>query len=227
MKHFNILAAILLFLVSGQKMCAQTEHGFREMDIANDFADNPFTFFANAPILAAADSTGNGYNAMTIGWGDAGTLWGKPIMTVYVAQKRYTHEFMERARYFTVMTFDDMKVAGYMGHHSGRDGDKTKALGLHVAYTPSTAHLTSLRLPLSMSARSCMANSSALSLPQQLAAQALQQLPRRHPLHVYRRGCRGVEEIEFWAIAAIRSLSVANFDSGGWYRPEKGRRYRT
>lgn len=38
MKHFNILAAILLFLVSGQKMCAQTEHGFKEMDIANDFA---------------------------------------------------------------------------------------------------------------------------------------------------------------------------------------------
>ena len=73
------------------------------------------------------------------GWGDAGTLWGNSVMTVYVAQKRYTHELMERARYFTVTTFDDMKVADYMGHHSGRDGDKAKALGLHVAYTKHDA----------------------------------------------------------------------------------------
>lgn len=87
MKHFNILATILLLLIGGQKICAQTEHGFKKIDINNDFTDNPFTFFANAPILAAADSTGNGYNAMTIGWGDTGTLWGKPTMTVYVAQK--------------------------------------------------------------------------------------------------------------------------------------------
>lgn len=135
MKHFNILAVILILLFSAQRVCAQTEYGFKEIDVTNDFTDNPFTFFANAPILAAAYSTGNGYNAMTIGWGDTGTLWGKPIMTVYVAQKRYTHEFMECARYFTVMTFDDMKVADYMGHHSGRDGDKATALGLHVAYT--------------------------------------------------------------------------------------------
>lgn len=66
MKHFNILAVILLLLANGPKMCAQTEYGFKEIDVANDFTDNPFTFFADAPILAAADSTGNGYNAMTI-----------------------------------------------------------------------------------------------------------------------------------------------------------------
>ena len=33
--------------------------------------------FTYAPILAAADSTGAAYNAMTIGWGEVGTLWGQ------------------------------------------------------------------------------------------------------------------------------------------------------
>lgn len=116
---------------------AQTESGLKAIDVRSDFTENPFSLFANAPVLAAADSTGTGYNAMTIGWGEVGTLWGqdRPVMTVFVAQKRYTHEFMERAKYFTVMIFDDPDVPIYMGTHSGRDGDKAKALGLHVAYT--------------------------------------------------------------------------------------------
>jgi hypothetical protein len=33
------------------------------------------------------------------------------------------------------MEFDDEEVARYMGSHSGRDGDKDAALGLHVADT--------------------------------------------------------------------------------------------
>ena len=74
---------------------------------------------------------------MTIGWGALGTLWGHKTntVTVYVAQARYTHEFMERCDYFTIMTFKDMNVLRYMGTKSGRDGDKAAALGLHVAYT--------------------------------------------------------------------------------------------
>lgn len=134
MKYLKMMTAFMLLLcVQGMK--AQTENGFKEIDVFDHFTDNPFNFFANAPILAAADSTGKGYNAMTIGWGDAGTLWSRPVMTVFVAQKRHTHEFIERAKYFTVMVFDDIKVAEYMGSHSGRDGDKAQALGLHVAYT--------------------------------------------------------------------------------------------
>ena len=33
-------------------------------------------------------------NAMTIGWGGIGTLWGRTALTVYVAEKRYTKEFI-------------------------------------------------------------------------------------------------------------------------------------
>lgn len=35
------------------------------------------------------------FNSMVIGYGTMGTLWEKPIVTVYVAPSRYTYEFME------------------------------------------------------------------------------------------------------------------------------------
>ena len=109
---------------------------FAPFDVQQDFADNGFTFFTKNLILCVGDSTEN--NAMTIGWGAIGNYLGhdRPAVTVYVAPARYTWEFMERHKRFTVMAFDDAEVAKYMGSHSGRDGDKAAALGLHVAYTP-------------------------------------------------------------------------------------------
>ncbi len=127
------IAMVMAFCSLG--ISAQTENGFREIEVQDSFYVNPFTFFQNGLILAAGDK--DSYNAMTIGWGSMGTIWGRslPLMTVYVAQKRYTHEFMEKSKYFTVMQFSDTDVIQYMGKHSGRDGDKAKALSLHVAYT--------------------------------------------------------------------------------------------
>ncbi len=111
----------------------KSEPVLKPMDI-KEFRQNGFTFFQeNPPILLAGDR--ESYNAMTIGWGAIGTLWGRPTMSVYVAQGRYTHDFMERKQYFTVMTFKDREIAKFMGSHSGRDTDKAKELGLHVAYT--------------------------------------------------------------------------------------------
>lgn len=109
---------------------------FAAIDVNKDFRENGFTFFADrAPILLSGDR--ESYNAMTIGWGAIGNIWGhrRPTLTVYVAQKRYTLEFMNKKKYFTVMTFADPHVAEYMGSHSGRDTDKAKDLGLTVAYT--------------------------------------------------------------------------------------------
>ncbi len=59
------------------------------------------------------------------------------MLTVYVAESRYTRQYMEKARYFTVMEFDEAHkdILAYMGTHSGRDGNKAEALGLHTLYT--------------------------------------------------------------------------------------------
>lgn len=130
----RILLSLILAL-SMLNINAQTEYGFKAVEVLDSFEINPFTYFLDAPILAAGDK--DSYNAMTIGWGGMGTLWGRnrPVVTVYVAPKRFTHQFMEKSRYFTVMQFSDINVVQYMGKHSGRDGNKAKALGLHVAYT--------------------------------------------------------------------------------------------
>ncbi len=107
---------------------------FGEFDVMDAFRENPFRFFNKDWLLLAAGDRQEG-NAMTISWGGLGTLWGKSAVTVYVAQGRHTHGFMETSDYFTVMTFRDRDVLRYMGSHSGRDGDKAKALGLHTLHT--------------------------------------------------------------------------------------------
>ena len=132
---FCMALSAILILPMVDDASAQTENGFKEIDVLNNFEINPFSYFVDAPILAAGGR--DSYNAMTIGWGGMGTLWGRnrPVVTVYVAPGRFTHRFLEKSRYFTVMQFSDIKVIEYMGSHSGRNGDKAKALGLHVAYT--------------------------------------------------------------------------------------------
>ena len=117
----------------------KTEKTFVPLNVDEKWEENPFTWFkGQGLLLAVGDSVSN--NAMTIGWGSLGNIWqkiGANTVTVYVAEARYTYEFMEKYDYFTVMAFDrdDARILGYMGTHSGRDGDKAAHLGLHTLYT--------------------------------------------------------------------------------------------
>ena len=130
----SFVSAILLF-VAVVPASAQEENEFKKFQVEEGFEDNGFQWFRDAELLCAGDKEKS--NAMTIGWGGIGTLWGRTALTVYVAEKRYTKEFMDKAEYFTVMVFDveHSKVLRYMGTKSGRDEDKAAALGLHTAYT--------------------------------------------------------------------------------------------
>ncbi len=136
MKRIHFITSFLVALVlMATPAMAQEEQGFKKFNVQKEFEDNGFQWFRDAQLLAAGDKEKS--NAMTIGWGAVGTLWQRPALTVYVAEKRYTKEFMDKAEYFTVMSFDveHSKVLTYMGTKSGRDGDKAQALGLHTAYT--------------------------------------------------------------------------------------------
>ncbi len=126
---------VALLAIAPLALSAQSEYGFKAIAVEQEFADNGFNWFRHALLLAAGDEQHS--NAMTIGWGGIGTLWRKTAVTVYVAEQRYTKQFMDKAQYFTVMAFSDRKeeILEYMGTKSGRDGDKTKALNLHTAYT--------------------------------------------------------------------------------------------
>lgn len=66
------------------------------------------------------------FNTMTISWGGLGTIWNKPVVTVYVKPIRYTYEFMENNEYFTISFYDKKykKDLGILGSKSGRNINK-------------------------------------------------------------------------------------------------------
>ena len=78
--------------------------------------------------------TKDDHNTMTISWGGMGTLWSKPVVTVYVKPCRYTYKFMNDNEYFTVSFYPEDKKPALMimGSKSGRDIDKDAAAGLIV-----------------------------------------------------------------------------------------------
>ena len=65
-------------------------------------------------LLTAGDK--DKFNTMTISWGGLGTLWNKPVATVYVRTSRYTNEFMKDNDYFTVSFYPEecKKVLGVL-----------------------------------------------------------------------------------------------------------------
>ena len=72
------------------------------------------------------------FNGMTISWGSMGTIWNKPIVTVYVRPDRYTWEFLKENDTFTVSFYPESCRGALvkMGRLSGRDCDKPWEAGL-------------------------------------------------------------------------------------------------
>jgi len=71
-------------------------------------------------------------NVMTIGWGTAGIIWGKPTFITLVRPSRYTHGLIEKGKEFTVNvpTLEMEEVVSFCGTASGRDHDKFKEKNL-------------------------------------------------------------------------------------------------
>ena len=142
MKQLSLILTLIVFIATGLSCNSQTSiqsDGFTRLDINKAWDENPFEWFKGSGLLLAV-GTPESNNAMTIGWGALGNVWGKigeNTVTVYVAEGRYTFQFMEKNKYFTVMAFEDDYdyVLRYMGSHSGRDEDKADMLGLHTLYT--------------------------------------------------------------------------------------------
>ena len=96
-----------------------------------EFKTDIFSVFDKGwALLTAGDK--DTFNTMTVSWGGMGTLWGKPVVTVYVRQSRYTLEFLQNNDYFTLSMFPEeyKKDLGILGSKSGRDGDKVALTGL-------------------------------------------------------------------------------------------------
>lgn len=75
-------------------------------------------------------------NTMTASWGGLGVLWGEPVATAYIRPQRYTKEFVDREKFFSLSFYGEeyRKALGVCGSKSGRDIDKVKECGFTVEY---------------------------------------------------------------------------------------------
>ena len=82
--------------------------------------------------IVAVDSKGKP-NPMTIGWGQVGIVWSRPMFTALVRLSRYTYECLQSSDTFTINVprpgelKDELMLCGTK---SGRDVDKAAQCGL-------------------------------------------------------------------------------------------------
>ena len=71
-------------------------------------------------------------NPMTVSWGGFGTLWNRPMLTVYVRNTRHTFGCLEECGEFCLCFMPEhrRRALDVCGARSGRDCDKWQAAGL-------------------------------------------------------------------------------------------------
>lgn len=92
---------------------------------------NPFEKFYQHWALVTAGNKDN-FNTMTVAWGSMGTVWSRPIVTIYIKPCRYTYNFLNENDYFTVSFYDEKykKEMSILGTKSGKDIDKVALTSL-------------------------------------------------------------------------------------------------
>ncbi len=98
---------------------------------------NPFLKIGKQWMLITSGNIDN-WNTMTASWGGLGVIWNRNVSYVFVRYSRYTYEFMEKNKIFTLSFFPESSrdSLAYCGANSGRDVDKADKTGL-IPFTPS------------------------------------------------------------------------------------------
>lgn len=77
----------------------------------------------------------NHHNALAVGWALIGSLWRYEVAEVYIKPTRYSFNFAENEKYFSLMWFDKNiheEIIKTYGSLSGRDVDKDKLSNLSL-----------------------------------------------------------------------------------------------
>lgn len=128
----------------------------REISI-NELKLNPMTLIGGEWWVIAAGNQYDGCNAMTASWGHLGAMWerpegkahmGLPTAIVYVRPHRYTKEYLDRESHFSLSIFSSShkKALGYLGTHSGREGDKIAAAGLKPIFADGMIYFAQAKM---------------------------------------------------------------------------------
>lgn len=99
-------------------------HNFQPMPIEY-FEKNPFDLIGKQWMLITAMKDHKA-NTMTAAWGGLGVMWGKNAAFIVVRNSRYTKEFIDSAKTFSLSFFDESyrSALKYLGTVSGRNEDK-------------------------------------------------------------------------------------------------------
>lgn len=105
---------------------------------ASQIRENVFRLIGKDWMLVTA-GTEDSYNMMTASWGLMGELWGHETIEIFVRKERYTREFIDREKSFTLSFFPNemTKALEFMGTHSGRTFNKMQYGGLHPEVLPT------------------------------------------------------------------------------------------
>lgn len=111
----------------------------RKMDVKT-LHENVFSLIGDQWMLITAGD-GERCNTMTAGWGGLGVLWNKNVAAVFIRPQRYTYEFIEKSRDFTLSFFAEayrpkLKLCG---SKSGREIDKVRECGFTLKTAPEGA----------------------------------------------------------------------------------------
>ena len=74
---------------------------FTEIDIRKYCEESPLSLIGDQwALLSAGDK--NGWNTMTVSWGQLGVLWNKNVVTVYIRPQRHTLKCVEENENFSL-----------------------------------------------------------------------------------------------------------------------------
>lgn len=108
-------------------------HSFQPFSLTS-LEFNPFEQIGNNLGLVAAGSKSES-NIMTIGWGGVGPVFGKNCVFIFVRDSRYTKEFIDKHKFFSVSALNKeyQSALEYCGQHTGKGHDKWAESGLTMA----------------------------------------------------------------------------------------------
>jgi flavin reductase (DIM6/NTAB) family NADH-FMN oxidoreductase RutF len=99
-----------------------------------EFAEQAIRVFNRLGLLLVSTNEKTGPNVMTVGWGLAGVLWGRPVFVVFVRPSRHTYQVLEEADDFTlnIPAKGMEEQVSICGTVSGRAINKFKEAGLEI-----------------------------------------------------------------------------------------------
>lgn len=103
---------------------------FKEISI-RDLQDNVVKLIGDDWMLITA-GTIDSCNMMTASWGGIGNLWNVPVAFIFIRPQRYTYQFTENEKYFTLTFFEekDREILNFCGSTSGKYVNKIEKTGL-------------------------------------------------------------------------------------------------